>query len=137
MTKAKNPAKAKLRKSPSVAGDNVDAVPYQLRLDAELHAGLKAAADTAGISLNQLIQGICRGALANLVQGEAVVGMGGFVSAKGQRGCVFFGREGSMPLGQEDDCRIEYAEQGKYPEGVETGSVWFGLDFTNRGLVRY
>lgn len=137
MTKAKEPAKSKLRKRPVDAGVNFETVPFQLRLDADLHGRLKAAAENAGISLNQLIQGICRGAEASLVQGEARLLQGGFVDAKPQRGCVFFGRPGVMPAGHEKECDEYYEMHGKYPEEVDLGLVWFGLDFTNRGVVQY
>jgi hypothetical protein len=137
MTRTKNPATAKLRKSPTTAGDRSDSVPFQLRLDAELHRDLKAAADTAGISLNQLIQGICRGALANLIQGEPDVSPYGFVSTKPQRGCVFFGRHGSTPAISMEDSEYYYDTHLKFPEGVDPGTLWFGLDFTNRGVVHY
>jgi len=112
-------------------------VAMQVRFDGDLHQQLKATAETAGISLNQLIQGICRGAIAHLVQGEPDVDDGGFVRTKPQRGCVFFGRAGFVPTDGEEECEECFGKNGVYPDFVEKGTVWFGLDFTNRGYVRY
>ena len=40
-------------------------VIFQLRLASDIHRELKQAAEIAGLSLNQLINGICRGAAEN------------------------------------------------------------------------
>lgn len=109
-------------------------VAFQVRLDADLHARLKEAAETAGISMNQLIQGTLRGAMEYLVQGEADMQAFGWVRQRKQKGCVFFGRVG-YSLDEEEV--MEYRSRGEKPPEPDKGLVWFGLDYTNRGVVRY
>lgn len=125
---------AQRKEAPKVELDGT--VAFQVRMDADLHARLKREADQAGISMNQLIQGTLRGALERLVQGEADVSRSGFVQVRPQKGCLFFGSPGvSVPEPHE---RIHYQEAGiTPPEKEDKGYVWFGLDFTNRGVVRY
>lgn len=117
--------------------DAMETVAIQVRLGGDVHQQLKETAETAGISLNQLIHGICRGAMAHVVQGEPVIDGGKFISAKPQRGCVFFGHTGWIPEELKDKYEYEYAVNGEYPANTDKGTVWFGLDFTNRGVVRY
>jgi hypothetical protein len=110
-------------------------VVFQVRFDADVHRDLKLQAEIAGISLNQLIQGICRGAVAHLVQGEASI-RNGFVTAREQRKCVFFGRQGIHYTENEAEAyRHHYS--GDEPPPNDNGDVWFGLDFSERGFVRY
>ena len=110
-------------------------VAFQVRFDADLHEALRREAEQAGISLNQLIQGICRGSLSYLVQGEAEKTRDGFVLVKPQKGCVFFGRRG---VHYSDRERQEfYSGEGNELAEDDPGALWFALDFTNRGVVRY
>jgi hypothetical protein len=125
------------RKDISTSSKENETVAFQVRLDVDLHEQMKKAAEKADISLNQLIQGICRGAMAHLVQGEPEIDDGGYVSQKQQRGCVFFGRVGFIPEELKDKIESDYSTSGIYPNSVDKGAVWFGLDFTNRGYVRY
>lgn len=111
------------------------AVAFQVRFDADLHARLKAEADAADISLNQLVQGICRGALDFLHQGEAEMLSTGFVKARQQKRCVYFGRPGWSCSAEEAE-RIRDAT-GDEPAEPDKGALWFSLDFTNRGVVRH
>lgn len=122
------------RKITSESVQEPEPVAFQVRFDADLHEQVKAAAETAGISVNQLIQGICRGAMAHLVQGEPEVLLDGFVRVNPQRGCVFFGRAGIACNEEEVN---EYYSAGKDAPAKDNGMVWYGLDFTNRGFVRY
>ena len=100
-------------------------VSLQLRLEAELHERLRKTAEEAGISLNQLIQGICWGVVDKVVQGEAKRSPDGFVHWEMRKKCLFFGCPGSF---NDPD--------GRDPTPEYLGEYWFGLDFTNRGVVR-
>ena len=111
-------------------------VAMQLRVDSDLYGGLKAAAEESGISLNQLIQGMCRGCLAHLVQGEPnYVGKLRLLGRRPQRECVFFGKLGE---------RATEADKGAAAHGLlepeegedDLGNFWFALDYSGRG-VRY
>lgn len=123
------------KKAATEAAPEHRAVAFQVRFDADLHTQLKNAADAASISLNQLIQGICRGAVAHLVQGEPDVSLSGYVRVKPQQGCVFFGRAGMYP--SQDEAEKHYHLTGEEPAPIDNGTVWFALDFTNRGFVRF
>lgn len=128
--------KKQAKRNVAAVDEQDGSVAFQVRLDADLHAQLKREAETAGISMNQLIQGILRGVLDRLVQGEAEVGRSGFVNVRPQKGCVFFGQPGvSLP----EPWELENLERaGVTPPDEEfKGYVWFGLDFTNRGVVRF
>ena len=114
--------------------EEIKPVAFQVRFDPDLHQELHKVAEEAGISLNQLIQGICRGALGHVYQGEAFVSPSGFMRVKPQRGCLFFGQPGDS---WTEDEEIDYHETGEMPKGKDRGRVWFGLDFTNRGVVTY
>ena len=108
-------------------------VSLQLRIEAELHEKLRATAEEAGISLNQLIQGICWGAIENVIQGEGKRQSNGFVSVQPRKKCLVFGKLGFYNNPQE--------QESLYEQGIElppdyNGEYWFGLDFTNRGVVR-
>ena len=59
-------------------------VIFQLRLDSYIHRELKQAAETAGLGLNQLINGVCRCAAENLEQDEPIV-RDGFVGVRKTR----------------------------------------------------
>lgn len=125
-------AKKKATKKQTRTAD--DKTAFQVRFDADLHAEMKAAAEEAGISLNQLVQGICRGALAYLVQGEARVADDGLVQVEPTKKCVFFGETGRRLTPEEREI---YEEADHPPPPDKKGFVWFGLDFTDRGFVRY
>ena len=104
-----------------------------LRLEAELHEKLRMTAEGAGINLTQLIQGILWGAIENAVQGEGKRQSNGFVSVQPRKKCLMFGKLGFYNNPQE--------QESLYEQGIElppdyNGEYWFGLDFTNRGVVR-
>lgn len=106
-----------------------------IRIDAELHERLKSAAEAAEISMNQLVQGILHGAMGNIEQGEPEVGRSGFVRVRPTKKCVFFGRSGIYH--SEEDREACREATGRDPVPDDDGAVWFALDFTDRGVVRY
>ena len=84
---------------------------FALRLDSDLHQDLKNVSNVAGLSMNQLIHGICEAAISNVHVGEPAQA-DGLISIEKRAGCVFFG-------------------------DVEEGTIWFGLDFSGRGYRKY
>lgn len=108
-------------------------IAFQVRFDADLHAQVKHCAEHAGISMNQLIQGIVRGALDHFQYGEPWVDAYGVVNVRPRRGCVFFGRPGDYP----EDGRERSSAAGLPLPITDPGTIWFGLDYTNRGVVQF
>ena len=103
----------------------------ELRFDSELHAKMKATAEEAGISLSQLIQGICNAAMHNAIHGIPDRSSG-FVRAKAAEKRLFFGELGM----QESEIeKYDAADRDVPPDSK--GVVWFGLDFTGLGYVKY
>jgi len=123
--------KQPLQVSPSVEDGKVS---LMLRLDTELHEKLRVTAEQAGISLNQMVQGICWGAIENVVQGEAKRQANGFVGVQPRKKCLFFGKLGYFKEPQHE--LEDIYNNGFDPAPESKGEYWFGLDFTNRGVVR-
>jgi len=125
----------KLPKNSAPEAEPEGTVPFQVRFDADLHARLKREAEKADISLNQLIQGICRGVLDYLHQGEAEETKAGFVVSRPQKRCLFIGRPGISEYEPDEamEYRLVYRED---PPPPDDGILLFSLDFTNRGVVR-
>lgn len=108
-------------------------VRVELRFDADVYERLKAGAEKAGISVNQLMHGIARWAGQNLELGEPRRDESGFVRSKPVPGCVFFGRLGHY-WNEEDHYHLAPGEE---LEGDgDPGVVHFALDFTERNVVR-
>ncbi|MEL7500653.1 MAG: toxin-antitoxin system HicB family antitoxin [Planctomycetota bacterium] len=122
---------------------------FALRLRPELYSKLKETAETASMSMNQLIQGMCEAAIDNVHIGEAQQ-IGGIVSTRDVPGCVFFGDLGhGVYQGQEGEPLSEQEAAEEYgprifedrAPGVDylgrKGVVWFGLDYSGRGYRKY
>lgn len=114
----------KQKTKPAIDGEKV---AFQVRFDRDLHEQLAELSEKSGISLNQLVQGICRGAMAAAIPGEWSKGTtvhGGpdeeFWSTTEAKGCVWFGRKGTG-LGMGTSW--------------EPGAFWFGIDVRERGDV--
>ena len=101
---------------------------FQVRLDAEVHATLKKAAEDASISLNQLVTGILRGCADNMHLGEGRIRDGVITIDPTVAQCVTFGERPQY----EEDFGIAEAHGQRIDDGV----YWFGLDFSDRGYVR-
>lgn len=95
----------------------------ELRFDDDLFEAVNALADRVGVSLNQLIQGMARGAVRCAHPGELVdldaYNARGVVESVSSPGCVWFGRELAPAA-----------------DGVFHGELWFDLDFRDRRVVR-
>ena len=101
---------------------------YLLRLEPDLMEKVRAVADRAEVSVNQLLQGIVRWGMAHGHVGEAERDKGGYVRGKKQAGCVWFGSTGEEKRPQ--DCSDD-------PDWTpRKGEVVFTLDFTARRVVR-
>ena len=118
------------KKSARIKGEpSEQKTAFQLRLDADLHQQLKKAAEDAGISLNQLIQGICWGAVEHLHQGELITERvvchsegspseeWAFSMAKARHGCLFFGRRSSAKSEEEQEA-LGYLAKGGTIDGA-------------------
>jgi len=97
-----------------------DKTRVELRLDAGVYAGLKDLADRAGLSVNQLMQGLSRWAVANGHAGKPYPDAGNVVQTVEEPGMVWFGPDG-------------YSEDN---EPVGGGDVVFVLDYTDGNAVR-
>ncbi len=94
----------------------------ELRLDADLHRDLKALADRAGISVNQLAAGVLRWAVDHGRAGDPAVcpSTGKVMGTDDEPGVVWFGDEPEDP---------------RYPDQPPCDLV-FSLDFTGRSSIR-
>lgn len=103
-------------------------VAFQLRLDADTHQKLTQEAERAGVSLNQLIQGICRACSRHLIQGKVVLMENGCIGTRYKPKAVYFGKATTFP--SEDEIRL-WKERDGVDIGPSTdGEFWFGLDFS-------
>lgn len=99
-----------------------DKTRVELRFDTDLYERVKATADEAEISVNQLLQGIARWAMGNAHVGEPDGrDRDEAISTVPTPGCVWFGREDIELLDDENFLRP---------------CVYFALDFTERRVVR-
>ena len=126
---------------------------FALRLKPELYEQLKHVAGEASISVNQLVQGICEAAMDNVEIGEPVTAEGGYTQVRRQDGCVCFGDfgddlysyKGGKPMGEFDLHAKHKVNPSKgnlatHPDIEWLGTrstVWFGLDYSNRGYRKY
>ena len=133
---AKKRAARKTATSDHVSDDGK--VAFQVRFDADLHGQLKELVEKADLSLNQLIQGMCRGLIEHAGAGRAVVNQdSGFISVRYESKCVYFGSPGEHNDMPEELWDAYHEQHGRYPEPFSKGWVWFGLDFSERGVVSY
>ncbi len=109
-------------------------VAFQVRFDRDLQEQLKQQAEEAGLSLNQLIQGICRTASRYLVQGEPHELVNGFIDSRPMKRCVFFGRRGEWG-GTPEEVEQWELDTGELPPPRDKGFLLFSLDFTDRGAA--
>lgn len=96
----------------------------ELRIDNDLHADIKALADEADISVNQLIQGVMRWAVKYGHAAEAQYDEHAEIDQNNVPGCVWFGHHS------------EFVED-KNGQPVDIPAIiYFQLDFTERRVVR-
>lgn len=106
----------------------------EIRFDSEVYEEMRELAEKAGITINQLVNGVMRWAVANGHAGEGAFDEDGNLSVKKQAGCVFFGRT-TRRYSDEDREWIE-SDVGQDPgEFKEKGKRFFSLDFTERRVV--
>ena len=147
----------KVAKKP--AAEEATKAAFQVRLDRDLYDKLSQASEESSASLNQIIQGICRAAMEAYSPGRPVIEEGEVKVVK-QAGCLFFGRVANWDLKQaksraavkafeelgevtdEDDARANEEFKAQWLREFEQkrgrhdpGSVWFWLDFSERGNV--
>lgn len=116
------------KQNTKAAGVDAEKVAFQVRFDRDLHEELVKLGAESGISLNQLVQGICRGAMAaanvgswdqfGMKQGDKPYK---FVTSRSGNGCVWFGKKGEFDESQG--------------EPISSGEFWFGIDVRERGDV--
>lgn len=122
------------KKKPGRKPQPDDKVPFQVRLDSELHELLTKAAEKLEISVNQLVQSLCWGAIQHFEPGEGSISPSGFVRVTPRRKCGFVGKPGTYRGSPEEIENIFLA--GHQPEVENRGEFWFGLDFSERGVVK-
>ena len=124
---------------------------FALRLDSDLHKDLKNVSNAAGLSMNQLIHGICEAAMSNVHIGEPTQ-TDGLISIEKRPGCVFFGdmadwryryngkdmskKKLLVQLGKNELDYDDHLDPDIEALGCE-GTIWFGLDYSGRGYRKY
>jgi hypothetical protein len=110
---------------------------FELRFDDDLYARTKSLADRAGISVNQLMQGLARWFIERAQTGEPYRGTDGSVYVREQEGCVWagsracrFSDEERMQMAQDDGCAVSEMPR------EDKGNIVLFLDFTERRVVR-
>jgi hypothetical protein len=137
--------KATKKKAKKVEGVQVEVtgvlppskVRLELRLDVDVHSKLKDIAEHCGLSLNQVIEGICDVCGRYAVAGEPLK-LGGdcvFTTMEKPR-CVWFGVISSHGMSAKE-WEAYVVEHESNPPLVTKGEVWFGLDYSERRIVRY
>lgn len=105
----------------------------EARVDEELAGRFRAIAENAGISVNQLLQGLIVWATDNAVQGNPTYSEDSQgVSVEPRPGCLFFGRE-------DDFLEETYdpdTEEVVTPAAYYPGHVHFVLDFSYQNALR-
>jgi hypothetical protein len=112
-------------------------VAFQIRFEAELHRKLKAAADQSGMSLNQLLQGICSACVENIHIGEPEFQREGYIVPRYVRKCVYFGNNGYRLTDEEFREIQSNADEPDTVARVSPGKIWFGLDYSERNFKTY
>ena len=106
----------------------------EIRFDSDVYGKMQSLAERSGISVNQLVNGVMRWAVANGYAGEAAYDDEAMLHANPQAGCVFFGK---MPIRMHEDERDWRSSRGEEPgEWSHKGNVVFSLDFTERRVVK-
>ncbi len=123
-----------LAKGNEEKGEDARKVVFQMRMDGELHRKLTVAAEAAGMSLNQLIHGMCEGCAGRLIVGDKTE-TAGRIGVTSVKGCVFFGRVAVRLSGRElQEFLTDH--DGEEPD-EDNGEYWFRIDHSNRSVVRY
>jgi hypothetical protein len=116
---------AKRKKAKGTAASGGEKIAFQMRFDRDLYTEVVGLAETTGISVNQLVQGICRGVIEQRHVGrwERAKLPGGDMlhTVSVGKGCVWFGVEGTQEDGETKD----------------EGTFWFGIDIRDRGDVHH
>jgi hypothetical protein len=108
-----------------------------LRFDEDVHAAIRNLAESAQVSVNQLMQGLARWAVKNATVGEPIRDANGVVSTTSQVGCLWFGKTGCyLSAGEVEQIAFHYACSPSEINKVEKGEVWGVLDFTERRVIR-
>ena len=118
--------------------ENIGKARLELRLDKEVNDGIKQLADTAGISVNQLMQALARWAWQEGQVGEPKRDADGIVRAKDQTGCIWIGRTGyKLSEVAEDEMPPDVRERIRDEQnGIVKGEIKLILDFTERRVLR-
>lgn len=105
----------------------------EARVNEELAGRFRSIAETAGISVNQLLQGLIVWATENAVQGSPTYDeVSGEVGSEPRPGCLFFGQLGELVEEEVHPDTGERLEPAKhYP-----GQVHFVLDFSYQNALR-
>jgi HicB family. len=91
---------------------------YELRLDPDLHAKARALADAAGVSMNQLLEGVVAWAVQHGHPGRPIL------------------REDHPVIDSAEGPAVWFGTDGRDPEDDLPGEVVFVLDFSPARAVR-
>ena len=109
--------------------EGADKVRFELRFDKDVFERVRDLAEGAGVSVNQLMQGLARWGVQRLRLGEPVRDDAGRVSHRRQPGCLWAGREASDVVTDDGEIVPDTSSYGR-------GEVYVCLDFTERRVVR-
>lgn len=136
VSKAKNP--------PESEGE-ADRVPFQVRFKRDVYEPLKGLSEETGISLNQMIEGICRACLPGMQAGVLQPDENAVYRHRRAQQCLYVGRSGRSRDEihremRERDKHIEYEDERCTQEDYDRvqpdpGRLWFQLDFRNLGVT--
>lgn len=141
------------RKTPTKRAEKADRTALQVRLREDVREKLSSEAQAAGLSLNQLIEGILEANAWRIVQGEPYQpeSFDPVVARRNVSHCVFFGTVGSVNwcfdakdqvpeyFDPPKDIDVRFVGCSKLTEHRtvrERGAVWYVLDYSQRP-VRY
>lgn len=106
----------------------------EIRFDNEVYEGIRALADDAGISVNQLLQGMARWGITNAHVGEPTWNQYAVLEIKKTPGCIFFGRKAKSHSIADQESFLHHTGE-ELGEWETKGEVYFALDFTERRVV--
>ncbi|HEY4261851.1 MAG TPA: hypothetical protein VGM98_16895 [Schlesneria sp.] len=109
----------------------------ELRLDNDVFDRIKRLADSAQISVNQLMQFLARWAGESGHVGEPHRDVEGFLRNKHQPGCIWIGSVGWKPEELDDEEHAYYHDEiMSTPVAERKGELKLFMDFTERRILR-
>jgi hypothetical protein len=122
------------KKKNKVSVPRTEKARMELRVDQEAYVQIRELAEAAGVTVNQVVNGLVHWAASHGHVGEAIRDEEGLIETKPMEGKLWFGTEGAY-LSQD---RIDYYESKGFfdYENPVPGVYSLGLDFTEARVVK-